>query len=327
MSTRAKNTYGQNWPAINAAQTGEKLNLLRLLYELCLGVFEPEQSRGRRRLPIADILFSMVLRVYSTISCRRFMFELEAALKEGLISKVPRYNSIFTYFNLPFLTPYLGQLVTESSLPLRAVERDFAVDSSGFSTSNFGRWLDVRFGDPKVTTRRGWRKVHLMCGVTTNIVTSAQVSDPNAGDSPFFKPLVETTDQNFAIRETSADKAYSSLANLKLIVNKGGTPYIPFKVNAKAEHGSGDPVWTKLFYFYSFHREEFDEHYHKRSNVETTFSMIKSKFGERLRSRREVAQENEVLCKVICHNLCVLVQSMFELGIDPIFWTNTPKAA
>ena len=32
------------------------------------------------------------------------------------------------------------------------------------------------------------------------------------------------------------------------------------------------------------------------------------------------ATVNEVLCKVICHNLCVLVQSIYELGIDPVFW-------
>ena len=57
-------------------------------------------------------------------------------------------------------------------------------------------------------------------------------------------------------------------------------------------------------------------HYHKRSNVETTFSMIKAKFGERLRSKTEIAQINEALCKVLAHNLCCLIQSIYELGIE-----------
>jgi transposase len=70
-----------------------------------------------------------------------------------------------------------------------------------------------------------------------------------------------------------------------------------------------------MFHYYSFKREEFLAQYHKRSNVETTFSMIKSKFGERLRSKTETAQINEALCKVLCHNLCVVIQSMYELGI------------
>ena len=47
--------------------------------------------------------------------------------------------------------------------------------------------------------------------------------------------------------------------------------------------------------FYSDHREEFLSHYHKRSNVETTFHMIKSKFGQRLHSKALTAQVNEAL--------------------------------
>ena len=66
-------------------------------------------------------------------------------------------------------------------------------------------------------------------------------------------------------------------------------------------------------------REEFLEHYHKRSNGETTFSMIKRKFGDTLRSKSDVAMTNEALCKVLCHNIVVLIHEMFELGIDPMF--------
>jgi hypothetical protein len=50
--------------------------------------------------------------------------------------------------------------------------------------------------------------------------------------------------------------------------------------------------------------------------------MIKAKFGDRLRSKTVTAQTNEALCKVLCHNLCVLVQSIFELGIEATFWTE-----
>jgi hypothetical protein len=74
--------------------------------------------------------------------------------------------------------------------------------------------------------------------------------------------------------------------------------------------------------FYNDHREEFLTHYHKRSNVETTFHMIKSKFGQRLRSKTLTAQINEALCKVLCHNLCVVIQSVHELGIEK---TSQPR--
>ena len=71
-----------------------------------------------------------------------------------------------------------------------------------------------------------------------------------------------------------------------------------------------------MFHYYNLHSDEFLSYYHKRSNSESTFSMIKAKFGERIRSKTRRAQVNEALCKVLCHNLCCLIQSMYELGIE-----------
>jgi transposase len=81
-------------------------------------------------------------------------------------------------------------------------------------------------------------------------------------------------------------------------------------------------LWHKMYHYYMFRKDEFLRHYHRRSNVETTFHMIKSKFGSRIRSKTQVAQVNEVLCKILCHNLCVLVQSAYELGIEATFWSK-----
>jgi hypothetical protein len=48
--------------------------------------------------------------------------------------------------------------------------------------------------------------------------------------------------------------------------------------------------------------------------------MIKAMFGSRIRSKSEVAQVNEILCKILCHNLCCLVSAFYELGIEATFW-------
>src|ERR671924_1861732 len=61
-------------------------------------------------------------------------------------------------------------------------------------------------------------------------------------------------------------------------------------------------------------------HYHKRSNVESTFSMIKAKFRDHVRSKTDAAMRNEVLYKILCHNICCVIQAMYELGIEPTFW-------
>jgi transposase len=61
------------------------------------------------------------------------------------------------------------------------------------------------------------------------------------------------------------------------------------------------------------------EHYHMRSNIESAFSMIKGKFGDSVRSKSDTGQVKEALCKVLCHNICVLIRAMHELGIEPRF--------
>lgn len=326
-----KPTYKQEWPAYHAAQVNEKAKFQLLLSELCKGIEAPlQEGAGRRRQPLADIIFASAFKVYSTISCRRFSTDLREAHEKGYLSKLPSYNSIFDYFGYEMLTPYLKQLIVESSLPLKEVDWDFAVDSSGFSTGIYQRWVDTKWDkakrkyvdDVSRINKRDWVKVHLMCGVKTNIVTAVEVSHAHAGDSPYFKPLVETTSGNFPIRSVAADKAYSSNRNLGLVLVKGGMPYIDFRSNATAADKRSSSVWKRMFHFYKYNQEWFMEHYHKRSNVESTFSMIKAKFGERVRSKTERAQVNEALCKILCHNICVVIQSIYELGIEPVFWAG-----
>lgn len=45
-------------------------------------------------------------------------------------------------------------------------------------------------------------------------------------------------------------------------------------------------------------------------------------FGDSVRSKTETAQVNELLCKVQCHNLCVLVQAVYDLDLVPVFWAD-----
>src|SRR5262249_28245968 len=84
--------------------------------------------------------------------------------------------------------------------------------------------------------------------------------------------------------------------------------------------------WGKMFHFYSFKREEFLRHYHKRSNVESTFSMVKAKFRDHVRSKTDTATVNEVLGKLLAHNLCGVIQSQSELGIEATFWPSEEPA-
>jgi hypothetical protein len=230
-TVKVKKTYRQEWSAYNKAQTGEKREFQTLLYELCAGIEAPLQVTGRPRIPLADMVFASVFKIYSTVSGRRFMSDLTDARARGYLSELPHFNTISRYLESKALTPYLIHLITQSSLPLKSVESDFAVDSSGFSTMHFSRWFNAKYG--KEIDYRKWLKVHVMCGVKTNIVTSVEISKGFANDCPYFKPLVDKTVRSgFELSEVSADKAYLSLENLETVLNHGGQQhFIPCKVN------------------------------------------------------------------------------------------------
>jgi len=315
VAKQAKATYRQDWSTYNKAQKEEKHQFQLLLYDLVSNIQSPPQGRGRPRVPLSDMLFACAVRVYSTLSGRRAAGDLKDAYDKGFLAKLPSYNVVFKYFESERLTPYLHHLIVQAAIPLKTVETAFAVDSSGFRTQGYVRWFNARYGHEQ--ENHDWLKAHICTGVKTNVITSVEISDRHANDGPFFDPLMTQTAEKFTVEEASADKAYSSRHNLRLVTGLKAKSYIAFKDNA-LESGVCE-VWDKLFHYYSLHKQEYMQHYHRRSNVEATFWMIKSKFGEEVRSKLPVAQINEVLCKILCHNICCVIQSMYELGIEPNF--------
>ncbi len=312
-----KPTYPRNWAVYDLAQTTEKHRFQELLLDLCRGIEEPPPAKtGRRPHLYRDAVFAMCYKVYCFVSARRFHCDLQDAHGQGYLTRPIHGVKVCAFMEDDELTPVLSDLIVQSSLPLTAVETTFVPDSSGFSSSRFVRWYDEKYGIEK--SGYDWVKAHVMTGVKTNIITAVEIHDRDAADSPQFRPLTETTAKNFTIKEVPADKAYLSRENLELIDSLGGTAYVPFKSNSIP--GEPDTLWQRMYHFFHYHRAEFLRHYHQRSLVESTFSMVKAKFGDSIRSKTDTAMKNEVLCKLLAHNICCVIMSQLELGIETTFW-------
>ena len=113
------------------------------------------------------------------------------------------------------------------------------------------------------------------------------------------------------------------------ISSRGGTNIvaelrIPFAFDVMIVVNLKFPVWSRHLCEFLLHQERFLPHYHRRSNVETVFAMIKAKFGGSVLSRNPVAQINEVLAKCVSHNLCCVVKAIFTAGLAPRFWSDAP---
>jgi transposase len=317
-------TFAQVWPAYNRGQATEKRRVQVLLHDLCRNLPERERT-GKTCGPaphlVRDCVFAIVFKVYCGLSSRRYSTDLLEAHEKGHVSRPIPGAKVTAFFEDAYFTPILKELIAYSARPLRSVETAFAIDSSGFGSSAFERYFDHRYG---VTRQKClWTKVHIACGTKTNIVTAVRILDKDAADCPQFVPLLKETRRSFEIGEVSADKAYASVENFEEIAACGAEAFIPFKSNATGAVGG---QFERAFHFFQFNREAFLPRYHQRSNIESTFSAIKRKFGHAVFSRTETARTNESLCKILAHNLTCLIQEQETLGIVPVFWDDEEPA-
>lgn len=318
-----KISYAQpNWPAYHRAQVAEKETVQTLLKDLCSGVGQPKyKGNGRPSLPWSDVVYGCAMKVYSGMSARRASTDIRECAAKGLIDEVPHYNTVLRYLDKPELTLVLKTMVEEAASPLACIERNFAGDGTGFGTSTYARWHDEKYGKQRKYQR--WLKAHAMVGTKTNIITGLRVTHASRGESLEFAGLLQDTAKHFKMAEVSADKAYLSNENLELVEKYDAAPFIPFKLNSRPEGPEGGATWKRLWHYFHYQREDFLAHYHRRSNVEATFSAVKRKFGHAVRAKKPVAQINELMVKALCFNLSCLVHEIHELGIDPKFWQPT----
>ncbi|HEV2449087.1 MAG TPA: transposase [Thermoplasmata archaeon] len=274
--------------------------------------------RGRPAIPLRTEILFAVRKVHIAQSSRRARGLLLALYQDGkgILPRVPNYTAPSRFFNRAEATDILLGLIEQSSLVLREIEDKgtVAIDSSGFSTSSMGAYLTEKH-DP--TRRHGWVKAHLAIGVKTHIVQAVTITDEHGADYSQFLPLlsrVKASGQTPSV--VVADKAYLGRSNLDGAASLGFDPYIPFKSNSRGLSKRA-PMWNRKFHEFMLNRDRFDEIYHRRSNVEATFSAIKRKLGEPLLSRNPLARVNELLAKILAYNVGVVIYQSALHGLPP----------
>ena len=317
-------TYPRNWPAYNAASVEQKRHARVLLRELCDTIDEPPHAgAGPKPFPLRDLIYGMVTKVYVGTDGRSAQTDIEDNRDRGFVRRAGCYNVYFKYMQFPSVTAILTRLIEQSAAPLAIIERagQVAIDSTGFSTVGYVRYFDHKHG--KMKSRHPFTKLHAMVGCLTNVVTAVEVSD--AGDCTALPALLAQTRKNFRVLEVSADKAYASKDNIALIYACGAEPFVAMKDNAVMDPKS--PEWSRALAKSLLFREEWLARYGRRQHVEATFGAIKANFGGALRSRSSQAKVNEVLIKVLCHNLWCVTRAVHEHGLEPSFSAGDAIAA
>ncbi|MCI4352052.1 MAG: transposase [Thermoplasmata archaeon] len=328
-----RKVYTQNWAAYDLAQQ-EETRLFDVLLRGVVDVLETpgitSRQLGRPSIPLRDQAFCSIRKVYEGKGCRPAKGNLRHAVREGNLGKAPGYVVSSRFLNRPESTQLLERLVTLSALPLAGIDEGFAPDSTGMQSTLFGAWREDKHGEHRI---RDWLKLHALVGIKTHAIVSVVITDKDGSDYSQFEYLIRNARQNgFGLKEVYADKAYHGRSNYAIAEELNFDFLSPVKRTDKPNPTGAKPdrlgrrvssrLWTKMFHYAQDHPEEFGERYHQRSNVESVFSALKRKLGECLRSKTRVAQENEILAKVVAYNLTVLIHEFYEHGIVPDFLRN-----
>lgn len=321
-----RKTYPQeDWSLYRESQHREKPCFKRLAHDLCARIPQPPRKSGpgRNRRLQSDLAYEALMKVYTGRPGSRLIGDLEECKAQGYVNVVGHENSIHNFLARAETTPLLIWLIEEASIPLGAIENgQYAIDSTGMTQCIFDRYYSIKHEG--VTARRQYLKLHVACGTVTHVITGVKVTTASEQDSPQLMDLLAATRKNHNVRELSADKAYSKIEHHAMLEQLGIGAFIPFKDNAVV-HADPD-AWSRHLCEFLLRREQWLPRYHRRSNVETVFSMLKAKFGGSIRAKRSISQVNEVLCKCLAHNLCCYVKAIYVSGLAPTFWADAPKA-
>jgi len=139
----------------------------------------------------------------------------------------------------------------------------------------------------------------------------------------FTKTYVhETTQLGFLLEplwdlgNVYADSGYLSTENCRLIVGKGGTPFIRPKCTSIGWKPGKKIMYGNPYYDmmerYKKNPDEWMKQYHQRSVIEAVFSGLKRRLGGTVASIKRGVQQVEIALKIIVYNLMMLLRKYVE---------------
>ncbi|GBE20622.1 transposase DDE domain protein [archaeon BMS3Abin17] len=268
--------------------------------------FEQLQVMGRPRADFKGIIKAILLMSYNSMSYRRTQSDLRKMHEEGLIQYIPPKSTLNDYVNNENTKGLIERLIQISALFFNENEDTTILDSTWFGQRMYsGGYRKVY--DKKNAPLQKVRKLHIACLKNSKVIAYAKATVGTKNDSPLFNEIVNAIVKNgFHIKTVLADAGYSSKNNYALCKELGIlNVFIDFKKNATLRRAKSD-LWREKLRLYKEQKEIWNQTYRFRVIVEGIFSAIKKKNINYLRSRKEIAQDVEVLLKALVYNLTII---------------------
>ena len=275
-----------------------------LLFDLC----RPLATNGLRRIPVNEMMFAAVFKVFSALPAQRFIQEMKVAQDDKYFSRPFCLNSVLRFFYEEEMTEGLHRLIKQSSLPLGEIEANFAEDSIRAPITRLVRWFDVRFG--RTYCGSDWLLVDAMTGLQTQIVSSVNVRGRQEDEPPLLGSL--RTGRRFVrqdrVATVSSNPLKDSVDNTEELRSAVQLVFEPTNVPGYAG------LWDKLLILCKLNRHSLAAHFGRRNASDSVLRTIQGNFKGKVQSKTETAAKNEVLARIVCHNICCVRDAIIELG-------------
>jgi len=305
---KKKTTYRvRNWSDYNRSLTNRGSLTFWISQELIDHwlTSEPSGTRGRSRQYSAAAIQAM--------AALKFVFHQAGRQTSGLL------ESIFRLLKVDLSVPDHSTLSRrmagiEVGLPIKASgrARHLVIDSTGLKVYGEGEWKVRTHGASK---RRTWRKLHLCLDGETGEVIVAAATENSVSDCEMFPAMLGAVEGEIA--QISADGSYDRRKVYTALHERGiGRAAIPPRKGARIwQHGnSGKERLIRDENLRSIRKKgratwKRESDYHQRSLAETGVFRFKTIFTDKLQSRKQENQFQEIIIK------CAALNRMTHLGM------------
>jgi transposase len=274
---------------------------------------------ARPQIDASLMFFSTGLKVYEGKTNRAMIDCLSRLFGDGWWADNGfHYNRFSDYLNSLQTTAQLNWANAEVCSPLIPFVEEVMLDGTGISVTTHGSYRADRYGFLSDTAR--YLRLNLVMDRRFGIFPVALVT-PEKGEktgelsqAPLL--LARLKALGYTAKYVFGDLLYSTEPMHEAILAFGAEPVIPFKTIYTPARLPTSDLMRRFYKQFLADPEAFRARYRYRVLIEAEISALKRRFSENIRSREPIARVNEILFKVLCHNICCIIHAATEHGLD-----------